>query len=234
MRKHFTRNPATAPIEIIQLADGGVKTRIGLTSVQKKLLIGAFLGFATSCGIAYMLWSTFLPWFEERWQPVAQYKTVYDVKAPLSSDLHQHLVLWIKSNAKSPMSDKFANLIVKETFDNAATQKVDPFVMLALMKVESNFDYTAKSNAGAIGFTQVIPKWHMDKMDNAAHVYDPKANIRIGTQVLAEYISLYKGDLQKALLQYNGSLHMPDSQYSKKVLSARQALLAFLDRQYNG
>lgn len=232
MRKPFRCNPATAPIEIIQLSDGRVKTRIGLTRFQRLLLVASFVGFSLSCVVAYFLWQTFLPWFEERWQPVAQYRPTHDIKAPLSSELHQNLVVWIKSSAKAPMSDKFAELIVKETFDNAGTHKVDPFVMLALMKVESNFDYTARSTAGAIGFTQIIPKWHMDKMDSASHVYDPKANIRIGTQVLAEYLMLYQGDMRKALLQYNGSLHMPDSNYSKKVMAARQELLSFLDRRY--
>jgi soluble lytic murein transglycosylase-like protein len=138
-------------------------------------------------------------------------------------------VAWVKSKAKRPLSDGFATMVVEETFNQAIQNRVDPFVMLAVMSVESSFDYTARSGAGAIGLTQVIPKWHMDKMPNAAHVFDPKNNIRVGAEVLGEYMRWYKGDVQKALLQYNGSLHLPSSSYSQKVLATKAQLLMFLE-----
>ena len=62
-----------------------------------------------------------------------------------------------------------------------------------------------------------------------ANVFDPKNNIRVGTEVLAEYLRWYKGDVQKALLQYNGSLHIPASPYSQKVLATKAQLLMFLE-----
>ena len=197
---------------------------------KMKFLRGFLIGFAISC-LALYAYSEWSPWFDARWQRISLFKPAVKVTPPVDSALHQQTVLWVKRNAKRPITDAFAKMVVDETFTNAAKNSVDPFVMLAIMRVESEFDYTARSGAGAIGLTQVIPKWPLDKMPNPAHVYDPKNNIRVGTEVLAEYLDWYNGDMRKALLQYNGSLNIPGSAYSKKVMAARSSLLQWLDRQ---
>lgn len=200
-----------------------------LNKTQKGFIVGFLLAFVVTLLLSVQVANVLVPWFEARWQPVNQFESAQEVAPPKESELHKQLVAWVKSKAKRPLSDGFATMVVEETFNQAIQNRVDPFVMLAVMSVESSFDYTARSGAGAIGLTQVIPHWHMDKMPNPAHVFDPKNNIRVGTEVLAEYLRWYKGDVQKALLQYNGSLHMPASPYSQKVLATKAQLLMFLE-----
>ena len=225
----FKKNLATAPTAIRFTQSGGAKIHLLLNRTQKGFIVGFLLAFVVTLLLSVQVANVLVPWFEARWQPVSQFESAQEVAPPKESELHKQLVAWVKSKAKRPLSDGFATMVVEETFNQAIQNRVDPFVMLAVMSVESSFDYTARSGAGAIGLTQVIPKWHMDKMPNAAHVFDPKNNIRVGTEVLAEYLRWYKGDVQKALLQYNGSLHIPASPYSQKVLATKAQLLMFLE-----
>lgn len=208
----------------------GVRVHIGMTTVAKRKALLVCLILALLLVNSVHAYGVFTEWFDARWKPVHTGKRTVSVAAPKDSALFKQTVAWVQKNAKKPVSEDFAKLVVEETFNNAAKADVDPFVMLAIMKVESEFDYTARSKAGAIGLTQVIPKWHMDKMPNTAHVYDPKNNIRVGTEVMAEYLSWYNGDMRKALLQYNGSLHLPGSDYSNKVMTSRTSLMTWLDK----
>lgn len=225
----FKKNLATAPTAIRFTQSGEAKIHLLLNKTQKGFIVGFLLAFVATLLLSVQVTNVLVPWFEARWQPVNQFESAQEVAPPKESELHKQLVAWVKSKAKRPLSDGFATMVVEETFNQAIQNRVDPFVMLAVMSVESSFDYTARSGAGAIGLTQVIPHWHMDKMPNPAHVFDPKNNIRVGTEVLAEYLRWYKGDVQKALLQYNGSLHIPASPYSQKVLATKAQLLMFLE-----
>ena len=56
--------------------------------------------------------------------------------------------------------------------------------------MESRFNPIAESDAGAQGLMQVIPSYHKDKMEAAGvdSVLDPHDNIRLGAQILKEYI----------------------------------------------
>ena len=225
----FKKNLATAPTAIRFTKSGEARINLLLNGTQRGFIVGFVLTFVLTLFAAIQAIEILLPWFEARWQPVSQFEAAQEVAPPKDSELHKQIVAWVKSKAKRPLSDGFATMVVEETFNQAIQNRVDPFVMLAVMSVESSFDYTARSGAGAIGLTQIIPHWHMDKMPNPAHVFDPKNNIRVGTEVLAEYLRWYKGDVQKALLQYNGSLHMPASPYSQKVLATKAQLLMFLE-----
>lgn len=170
-------------------------------------------------------------WFNERWTPVSRWSELQDITPPLTSDLNNSLAAWIRSQTQRALSDAYVSMLIRETFANAQARGQDPFLMLAIMQVESRFDYTAVSKAGAVGLLQVLPSQHMNKITNIQHVYDPKRNIQLGTQIFAEYRDWYKGDVQKALLQYNGSLHLPDSSYAQKVLAVRTQMVNYLERE---
>ncbi len=102
---------------------------------------------------------------------------------------------------------------------------VDPLLLVAVMAIESRFNPFAESPMGAQGLMQIIPKWHPDKVDvksDRAALFDPDTNIRVGAQVLKEYIQT-TGSVERALQQYNGSSD-PATPYANKVMAGNAAL----------
>lgn len=109
------------------------------------------------------------------------------------------------------------------TFEEATKWGIDPLLSLAVMAVESRFNYKAKSSGGAKGLMQVIPFWHKDKI-TVTEAYHPAANIRAGNMVLRDCFARQRGNTRQALLCYNGSLGVTGATYDKKVLNTRLTL----------
>lgn len=104
-------------------------------------------------------------------------------------------------------------------YDSSATYGVDPTLILAVMSIESGFNYKVVSHGNAIGLLQVIHSWHKEKTSQVA-LFDPKNNISVGTQILKEYSNRSTSDVE-TLLRYNGSLKKPGN-YAIKVLAKKQ------------
>mgnify|MGYP003776042601 CR=1 FL=1 len=47
--------------------------------------------------------------------------------------------------------------------------------------------------------------WHGDKLHPSESLFDPEVNIRVGADVLEEYLELADGDLDRALRKYSGN-----------------------------
>lgn len=109
------------------------------------------------------------------------------------------------------------------TFEEATKWGIDPLLSLAVIAVESRFNYKANSPGGAKGLMQVIPFWHKDKI-TVAEAYHPTANIRAGNMVLRDCFARQRGNTRQALLCYNGSLGVTGATYDKKVLNTRLTL----------
>ena len=93
---------------------------------------------------------------------------------------------------------------------------IPPELVLAVMDVESRFDRFAVSPAGAIGLMQVMPFWPRElgmTNDQLVRIAD---NVRMGTTILGYYLRKERGNYQRALQRYNGSLGRPT--YSDLVL----------------
>ncbi|MFN4329555.1 MAG: lytic transglycosylase domain-containing protein [Limnobacter sp.] len=84
---------------------------------------------------------------------------------------------------------------------------LDPQLVFALIEVESNFRDDAVSSAGAIGLMQVMPFW-TDLLSNGrpSQLFDPRVNVRYGCLILRHYLDIERGNLDRALGRYNGSL----------------------------
>lgn len=92
---------------------------------------------------------------------------------------------------------------------------VSESLILAVIKQESNFDSTVTSSAGAAGLMQIMP-------GNYSHLgisdpYDVDQNVNGGTKLLKEYLDQYNGDIQLALMAYNGG---PGTMRNRGVSSA--------------
>ena len=124
-----------------------------------------------------------------------------------------------KSNPK--VSDDDADTIAA----NIVEYSDDPFLIVALMKVESSFNSYAISNSNALGLSQVIPKYHKDKIRQITKefgyfdIFDIKQNIKLGVMVYEEYLNQL-GSVSKALTQYNGN--QPDIPYDKMVMAEKR------------
>jgi soluble lytic murein transglycosylase-like protein len=93
---------------------------------------------------------------------------------------------------------------------------IPPELVLAVMDVESRFDRFAVSSAGAVGLMQVMPFWPQQLgMTNDQLVRIPD-NVRMGTTILGYYLRKERGNYQRALQRYNGSLGRPS--YSDMVI----------------
>lgn len=90
-------------------------------------------------------------------------------------------------------------------YDVALSEGVDPNLAFRLVKVESRFNLRAKSRAGALGLTQVLPSTARlyEPGLTTAQLYDRDTNLRLGFRYLRDLLERYSGNLETALLAYN-------------------------------
>jgi soluble lytic murein transglycosylase-like protein len=100
----------------------------------------------------------------------------------------------------------------------ASRAGLDPQLVLGVMQVESKFRKYAVSKAGARGYMQVMPFWPKLLGEPDQNLFSLRANLRYGCTILRHYLDIERGDMQRALARYNGSLGK--SGYSEMVMRA--------------
>jgi soluble lytic murein transglycosylase-like protein len=156
----------------------------------------------------------------------------------VESELRQRLALALASEVEATdryeievwLADRSARLagritdaterleLLRLIWRESARVALDPDLILAVIEIESRFDRFALSVAGAQGYMQVMPFWLAELGHPSANLFDPAINLRLGTTILRYYLDREKGDLERALARYNGSLG--SDRYPRRVMQA--------------
>lgn len=93
-----------------------------------------------------------------------------------------------------------AQRIAPMILQHAEQYDVDPLLLAAMIRQESSYRSGVISPAGAVGLTQVIPRYWQQTCQG--DLFDENTNIQCGTFILAKY-NKSAGSWKKALAYYN-------------------------------
>ncbi len=140
-----------------------------------------------------------------------------------------------------------AEVLAKFIIEKSKQYDMDPFLVLAVIKTESNFRSYAVSNKGAVGLMQIKPSTASIIADEIHYPYsgshslnNGKINIMLGMHYIAKMMEKFK-DIELALEAYNmGPSRLRKNlrkgtklgfRYSKKVITIYYRYLE--DHYYN-
>jgi len=92
-------------------------------------------------------------------------------------------------------------------------QSLDPYLVAALIRQESTFNAGIRSPAGARGLMQIMPATgttiarEQRRRYQHSDLYDPEANIRLGTHYFRKVLDQFGGRVDYALASYNAGPH---------------------------
>lgn len=128
---------------------------------------------------------------------------------------------------KYRVAPQITNALIHMAYTNGREKNIDPLLILAVIAIESTYNPFVESHAGAQGLMQVMTRVHQDKLEMYSEgdlsVFSPEANIRAGTQILAD-CRKRRGSITGALSCYVGAIGPSDGGYGAKVLAERRRI----------
>lgn len=130
-------------------------------------------------------------------------------------------VIAVKSGYNTGQKTTYPVAYSEYIYKYAGENDLDPYLVMAVIKTESNFVPEAHSGyaGGLMQLTEETAQWNADEMGITYYDYmDPETNIKLGCHYLKHLIDMYEV-VDTALAAYNGGMGnvyswLSDSQYS--------------------
>ncbi|HEX8316929.1 lytic transglycosylase domain-containing protein [Longimicrobium sp.] len=168
--------------------------------------------------------------------------TVAPASTQAAESINRDFWRWVRDRARQvremsggpfafAMQFRISPQLARTIHDAAESQGLDPELGFRLVRAESAFNPRARSHAGALGYTQLMPstaRWLDRRMTTRERILEPEPNLRVGFGYLRRLIDKYDGDVRLALLAYNRgegavdrdlrSGRNPENGYTRRVL----------------
>ncbi|MFN2177127.1 MAG: transglycosylase SLT domain-containing protein [Anaerolineales bacterium] len=111
---------------------------------------------------------------------------------------------------------------------------LDPLLIWAIMRAESDYDPGALSLAGARGLMQLMPatqEWVSEQLGRETQpgdAYTPEQSVEMGAWFLDYLLDYFQGDLELAILAYNAGVASVESWLEDPLVGDREDLIRWI------
>ncbi|MFI5304484.1 MAG: lytic transglycosylase domain-containing protein [Nitrospiria bacterium] len=178
-----------------------------------------------------LLFGSFLSAKAELYYFVDQAGALHFTNVPDDPRYKQIDKIKIEKQRKKALSSSFSDF--RRYIENAAKKyEVDPLLIRALIKVESDYDPFAVSNSGAQGLMQLMPG--TSRRMEVGDPFNPEENIDGGVKYFKKLLSLFNGQLIPSIAAYHAGENLV-MKYDNQIppIEATQNYVKKVIFQYN-
>lgn len=146
----------------------------------------------------------------------------------VEQNLINHMLKQVDSKGNPTVSGRNAKKWASLIIEHCATYGVDPYTILAMIQVESEYDPNEVGSSHDTGLLQILPATQK-YMKISGDLFNPSINIEIGTKYLAYTQKRFGNDL--GIVAYNqGEGNVSRGTYNTKYLTKVNKVLVTIDR----